>query len=73
MQEIGPRRFDAGAVIWDGKTQHRLISPFSEPKALPGLLRSQPFRLSDKLKLAQSRGAVPDGQMGDCRGRVGQP
>ena len=53
MQEIGPRRFDAGAVIWDGKTQHRLISPLSEPKALPGLIRSHAIPLSDKLKLAK--------------------
>ncbi len=53
MQEIGPRRFDAGAVIWDGKTQHRLISPFSEPKALPGLIGSHAISLSDKLRLAK--------------------
>ncbi len=53
MQEIGPRRFDAGAVIWDGKTQHRLISPFSEPKALPGVMRSHAIPLRDKLKLAK--------------------
>ncbi len=53
LQEIGPRRFDAGAVIWDGKTQHRLSSPFSEPKALPGLLRSHAIPLKDKLRLAR--------------------
>ena len=72
-QEMGARRFDAGAVIWDGKTRHRLTSPLSEPKALPGLLRSPAIPTKDKLKLAQSRGPLPHGQMGNCRGRLGQP
>ncbi len=52
LAEIGPRRFESGAVIWDGKAQHRLVSPFSDPKALPGLVRSAAIPIKDKLKLA---------------------
>jgi len=53
LQEVGARRFDAGAVIWDGKAKHRLVSPFSEPKALAGLLRSRAIPMKDKLRLAK--------------------
>lgn len=53
LEEIGPRRFDAGAVIWDGTARHLLASPFSEPRALPGLVRSSAISTKDKLKLAK--------------------
>jgi phytoene dehydrogenase-like protein len=53
LQEVGPRRFESGAIVWDGTAQHRLASPFSEPKALPGLLRSHPIPMKDMLKLAR--------------------
>jgi phytoene dehydrogenase-like protein len=53
LAEIGARRFDSGAIVWDGKTRHHLASPFSEPKALPGLLRSHAVPMNDKLELAK--------------------
>ncbi len=53
LPEVGPRRFDAGAVIWDGKQRHWLESPLQEPKRLPGMLRSHALPLADKLRLAK--------------------
>ena len=53
LAEIGPQRFDAGAIIWDGQARHRLESPLQDPKRLPGLIRSQAFPLADKLRLAK--------------------
>lgn len=53
LQEIGPRRFESGAVVWDGTMRHHLASPFSDPKAIPGLLRSTVIPMTDKLKLAR--------------------
>ncbi|MCA9859626.1 MAG: FAD-dependent oxidoreductase [Thermomicrobiales bacterium] len=53
LPEIGPRRLDTGAIVWDGRTRHLLQSPFSDPKALPGLLRSGAIPLGDKIRLAR--------------------
>lgn len=51
--ELGPRRFDAGAIIWDGSQRHLLRSPFDEPKQLLATLRSGAFSLKDMLRLAK--------------------
>lgn len=53
LPELGPRRFDAGAVIWDGAQRHLLESPLQEPKRLPGVMRSSALPLGDKLRLAK--------------------
>jgi phytoene dehydrogenase-like protein len=53
LAELGPRPFDSGAIIWDGTTQHHLVSQFSDPKALPGLVRSAAIPVKDKLRLAK--------------------
>lgn len=53
LPEIGPRRFDAGALIWDGAVRHHLANPFSEPRSLPGLVRSHAIPNRDKLALAR--------------------
>jgi len=53
LPEIAPRRFDAGTIIWDGNTRHRLESPLQEPRRLPGVLRSPVLPLADKLRLAR--------------------
>jgi phytoene dehydrogenase-like protein len=53
LAEVGPRRFDAGAVIWDGRDRHWLESPLQQPKRLPGVLTSKALPLADKLRLAK--------------------
>jgi len=53
LAELGTRRFDAGAIVWDGTTRHHLPSPFSEPGSLPGLVRSHAISTRDKLALAR--------------------
>jgi phytoene dehydrogenase-like protein len=53
LSEVGPRRFDAGAVIWDGTRRHLLESPLQAPKRLPGVVRSSALPLADKLRLAR--------------------
>jgi phytoene dehydrogenase-like protein len=53
LAEIGPRRFDAGAVIWDGAARHLLDSPLQAPKRLPGVVRSHALPLRDKVRLAK--------------------
>ncbi len=53
LPEVGPRRFAAGAIIWDGTARHLLESPLQEPKRLPGVLRSGALPLADKLRLAK--------------------
>ncbi len=53
LPEIAPRRFDAGAVIWDGATRYRMESPLQDPKRLPGLLRSHPVPFRDLVRLAR--------------------
>lgn len=53
LAEVGPRRFDAGAIIWDGTRRHLLESPLQAPRRLPGVVRSQALPLPDKLRLAR--------------------
>jgi phytoene dehydrogenase-like protein len=53
MQELGPCRFDAGAIVWDGSARHVLESPFQEPKQLLHVVRSGAIPLKDKLRLAK--------------------
>jgi phytoene dehydrogenase-like protein len=53
LAEVGPRRFDAGAVIWDGSQRLLLESPFQKPKRLPGIVRSHALPLRDMLRLAK--------------------
>jgi phytoene dehydrogenase-like protein len=53
LAEVGPRRFDAGAVIWDGRDRHWLQSPLQQPTRLPGVLTSKALPLADKLRLAK--------------------
>jgi phytoene dehydrogenase-like protein len=53
LQELGPCRFDAGAIVWDGSKRHLLESPFRRPKRLPGLVRSGAIPPKDKLRLAK--------------------
>ena len=53
LPEVGPRRFAAGAIIWDGTARHLLESPLQAPKRLPGVLRSGALPLADKLRLAK--------------------
>lgn len=53
IDELDPRRFDAGAIVWDGTRQHRLESPFQHPRRLPGVVGSGAIPLTDKLALAR--------------------
>jgi phytoene dehydrogenase-like protein len=53
LQELGPCRFDAGAIVWDGSARHVLEGPFQEPAHLLKTVRSGAIPLKDKLRLAK--------------------
>lgn len=53
VAEIGPCRFESGAIIWDGHTRHRLENPLQEPKHLLNRVRSHAVPLVDLARLAK--------------------
>lgn len=44
-------RFLPGALVWNGKTLHRIVDPLRHPSQLPGALRTPPGSFTDKLRV----------------------
>jgi len=58
IASLRPRRFESGAVLWDGKSRRRLVSPLNSPFALWEAVTSSALSWSDKIRLARLTAGV---------------